>query len=499
MQGKSVKVISDEKGQVTVFLTLIFMILMGAALCVLEGMKLYMEASLSQEAFMEAGNTVLSNYSRELFERYHIFFLDPREKKQIIADGKEYMDHYLDEDSYFAFHCENLALSEEKTAVDEDGLYLKHQIREWMKYREMEKAGRAVRELFDSASKAETELGSVKDDLNSASEGEKSVDVAEPDSESLQQEKENLKEGMQWKALKEMLDQIGRSGILIYVVDDLRQLSDLMISPDNLPSRKESISKESNKGFSLSFSAFSEWKNILDLMDINKPDAHFLSDEYFLSGYIFEHFGCFGNGNNDLQTALNYEVEYLIGGEKSDRENLKKVADRILLLRFLMNYSYACRDREINVVVGNMADILSGAMGLPAAGHAVRILLIAAISYGESLLELHTLFSGGKIATVKNASTWNLYFHNAAELLKKKTKVKTGKQNVTYEDYLKLLLAMKIHPKTIYYRMMDLMQANIVLEQPGFLMEQCIFRFRWKGNMMCSMGIVVPLERVNSY
>ena len=71
--------------------------------------------------------------------------------------------------------------------------------------------------------------------------------------------------------------------------------------------------------------------------------------------------------------------------------------------------------------------------------------------------------------------------------------------NVGYEDYIKLLLAMNKHPKVIYFRMMDLMQANIALKQPGFLMEQCIFRFRWQGNMVCSMGISVPLDRVCSY
>ena len=34
--------------------------------------------------------------------------------------------------------------------MDEDGLYLRHQIREWMKYREVEKAGETLKELFAS-------------------------------------------------------------------------------------------------------------------------------------------------------------------------------------------------------------------------------------------------------------------------------------------------------------------------------------------------------------
>ena len=149
-----------------------------------------------------------------------------------------------------------------------------------------------------------------------------------------------------------------------------------------------------------------------------------------------------------------------------------------------------------------MADVLSGVFGLPAAREAVRVLLISAISYGESLLEVHTLFAGGEIAAVKDAGTWNLYFHNAAELLKNREKVKTGKNNVDYKDYLRLLLAMQIKPEKVYYRMMDVMQVNLRLEQPDFLMENCIFRFRWQADMKCAMGshfYTVLMDRVNSY
>ena len=502
MQAKFVRVISNTQGQTTVFLTLIFMILMGLGFCVLSGINIYIETSLAEETFMEAGKYVLSNYNRELFERYHVFFLDPREKNQIASDGEEYIEECLDESSSFDFHCENLTLTEEKTAVDEDGLYLKHQIREWMKYREMGKAGNAIKELFDSNAKAESALDTVKGEMNSSAGGEEAETVTESAADSQQQGKsdiENIKEARQWNALKKMLSQIGRSGILAYAVDDLSKLSDLTVSTDSFPSRKKRRDKGKMIDFSLSFSSLNEWKNLLDSVDIDKPDAHFLSDEYFLSEYIFEHFGCYGITGQNLQTALNYEIEYLIGGEEADQQNLKIVANRILLLRFLMNYSFACKDGEINAVVSPMAEALSGLLGLPAAGEAVRVLLIASISYGESLLELHTLFSGGEIAAVKDASTWNLHFHNAVELLTKREKVKTGNRNVTYEDYLKLLLAMKVQSKTIYYRMMDLMQANLCLKQPGFLMEHCIFRFRWQGVMECSSGVSVSLDRVNSY
>ena len=503
MRERFAKISVDKRGQVTVFLSLIFMILMGLALCVLAGMKLYMETSLSEEAFVEAGNYVLSNYNRSLFERYHVFFLDPQEREHIVADGEAYFNHYLDRSSSFRFQCANLTVTEEKTAVDKDGLYLKHQIREWMKYSKMENTEKKIRELIQAAGEVDQDKALVQKEMKAAKEqhGEMEVETEKEKKEtkSTDSVNENRKEGIQWKELKELLGQIGRSGILCYVVDDLSQLSALNISEDNLPSQKEGIRKDKTINFPLSVSEFSGWENLLSSACIGKPDSHFLSDGAFLFGYVFEHFSFYGEKKDDLQRGLQYEIEYLVGGAKGDQENLKIVADQMLMLRFLMNYSFALGDKEMNAMVEPIADVLSGVLGLPVAREAVRILLIAAISYGESLLELHTLFSGGKIVAVKDASTWNLHFYNAAELLKNREKVKTGKSNVSYADYLKVLLAMKTMSKTIYFRMMDLMQVNLRLEQTDFLMEKCIFRFRWKADMKCSAGYSVSLERVTSY
>lgn len=519
MQVRLNRILSEKKGQITVFLSLIFLVLMGLAFCILEGMHIYTEVSLSEEVFMEAGDYVLSQYNRPLFERYHLFFLDPEEEEQIVSDGESYMKSYLDTNSSFSFECDNLSVTEEKTAVDEDGLYLKHQIREWMKYREIEKAGEGIKKLFHSMTNVEQKKDTVQKKINAADAAQEGESKAEPlqeeTSEEAGLEKENsegtvsadvtVKEGFQWKQLKETLEQIIKSGILLYVTDDLNQLSALSISGDQLPSQKKGIKKESIINFPVSVTDFGSWKDVLKVPDIGNPDDHFLSDEFFLSEYIFDHFDCYIRKKDDRSIwprCLQYEVEYLAGGRLSDQENLKLVADKMLLLRFVMNYSFASSDTEINNTAGAMADVLSGVFGLPAAREAVRVLLISAISYGESLLEVHTLFAGGEIAAVKDAGTWNLYFHNAAELLKNREKVKTGKNNVDYKDYLRLLLAIQIKPEKVYYRMMDVMQVNLRLEQPEFLMENCIFRFRWQADMKCAMGshfYTVLMDRVNSY
>ena len=70
-----------EEGQITVFVALLFFVLMGVSLCVLEGMYSFSESALAESAIKGAGNYVLANYNRSLFDRYHLFFLDPRESR----------------------------------------------------------------------------------------------------------------------------------------------------------------------------------------------------------------------------------------------------------------------------------------------------------------------------------------------------------------------------------------------------------------------------------
>ena len=72
------------------------------------------------------------------------------------------------------------------------------------------------------------------------------------------------------------------------------------------------------------------------------------------------------------------------------------------------------------------------------------MMLRAALSYGESLLELHTLFEGGEISLTKDRGNWNLELKTMVKQLKEKKAVKKGKHNISC-----LLYTSKISPNTI--------------------------------------------------
>ena len=506
--SKKITVIFEEKGQITVFLSLLLIVLIGFSFVVVEGVSSYSASALGEDAVKNAGENILANYDRELFNKYHIFFLDPREKNYILSDGKAGVDQYFSGNSFFNVFCNSLEMTEEVSAVEEDGLYLKHEIREWMKYRQEEKMKDALKQLINNVKKNNADRkeyqNEVEEDTGNIEQSEENkAEEDKAEEETVSQEAQ--KGRTTWKEIKEALQLLTKTGILFYVSDHPEQLSRKSIPEGNLPSRAKKREQEEYKVEEFLFSE-SGLKGIKSMLSVDfsiNTDSILWTKENYIVPYIEECFLDYSEEGreekNDVQEqVLAYEKEYLIKGQPSDLDNLKRVANDILLLRFINNYIFTGRDAEIQSQVNLMASALTGVVGIPQTAKAVQIMLRAALSYGESLLELHTLFEGGEISLTKDRGNWNLELKTMVKQLKEKKTVKKGRHNISYKDYLKVLLFMKGNSTILCYRMMDIMQENIACKEAGFLMENCLFSYKWKGSF--SFGSVkMKFEKQVSY
>lgn len=506
--SKKITVIFEEKGQITVFLSLLLIVLIGFSFVVVEGVSSYSASALGEDAVKNAGENILANYDRELFNKYHIFFLDPREKNYILSDGKAGVNQYFSGNSFFNVFCNSLEMTEEVSAVEEDGLYLKHEIREWMKYRQEEKMKDALKQLINNVKKNNADRkeyqNEVEEDTGNIEQSEENkAEEDKAEEETVSQEAQ--KERTTWKEIKEALQLLTKTGILFYVSDHPEQLSRKSIPERNLPSRAKKREQEEHKVEEFLFSE-SGLKGIKSMLSVDfsiNTDSTLWTKENYIVPYIEECFLDYSEEGreekNDVQEqVLAYEKEYLIKGQPSDLDNLKRVANDILLLRFINNYIFTGRDAEIQSQVNLMASALTGVVGIPQTAKAVQIMLRAALSYGESLLELHTLFEGGKISLTKDRENWNLELKTMVKQLKEKKTVKKGRHNISYKDYLKVLLFMKGNSTILCYRMMDIMQENIACKEAGFLMENCLFSYKWEGSL--SFGSVkMKFEKQVSY
>lgn len=531
----------DERGQITVFLSLLFLVLMMSFLFIVEGVISYSASSLGEDAVKGVGESIMANYDRELFKNYHLFFLDPRQKDYIVTDGKEFINQYFSGNSFFDIYCDSLEVTGEKTAVDEDGLYLKHEIREWMKYREEKEIAKVLEDIIRNTKKNDGERKECQEEVDSAE-----TDVKKEQDEEVNQEtkeeankkdtesdlkgdvdkntdnvenmksdekaaseeiepvsEETLKERSNWKEIKETLQLLMRTGILFYAAEHLENLSRQSIPGTNLPSKRVKSSSFDNeqrlldKMDELSFSSLKGIKSLLSVdISMDGRGTLWTKDRYIIS-YIEDCFSFYGSSDKK-DNALLYEVEYLISGKNSDIDNLKRVANYILLLRFINNYIFTGKDTQMKMQINTMASAITGVMGMPQTMKAVQVLIRMAISYGESLLELHTLFSGGEVPLIKDKTTWNLTLKTMGEQLRNKQIVKKGKKNISYKDYLKLFLLTKGNSRTVCYRMMDIMQENIASKEPGFLMENCLFSYSWKGSLAAG-GVKLNFVKQCSY
>ena len=113
---------ADESDQISVFLSLLFLILLSFSLCIIEGVRNYGSSYLAETVIKSAGENVMANYDKELFNNYHIFFLDPRERAYILSDGRQYIEQSFSDEAFFSVGCRSLDITEEKTAVEENGL-----------------------------------------------------------------------------------------------------------------------------------------------------------------------------------------------------------------------------------------------------------------------------------------------------------------------------------------------------------------------------------------
>ena len=500
-----------ESGQITVYAALSFLIIMGISFLVLEGMRDYQISLLEEDAVAGAGEYIKANYDNALFARYHILALDPREKAYLETDAKEYFEGYYGADTFFGLSCLSVLADEQVAITDEDGKILKSEIREWMKYRKIREAGSVLKTFLlesDSADKGakrwKAEIGRT-DNGSAGQDSSEGGDRASPESgdnpdpgkeENAMTDPESAKYRICFQEIRETLEMVMRSGTLYYVADDAGALSKLKVSLHELPSRKEGLAGPVLKSGETAFS-FGNVRSLLPLFSADgagefdfDDGIRLLEDEYLTLSYVKDYFSsyvCEGEAvkkdqddseDHPAQHALAYEREYMICGSGSDLENLRTVVNRILLIRFAANYLYARTDSEISTEAKTMGACLSGILGLPEAEKAVELLLIGALAYGETLLEIHALLCGEKAALVKTSDNWNLTFANAANKLRDKSPVKNAGKMVSYEDYLSLFLIAGGSNKKLYYRMMDLMQLNIALEEPGFCMEEALFSFR---------------------
>lgn len=136
-------------------------------------------------------------------------------------------------------------------------------------------------------------------------------------------------------------------------------------------------------------------------------------NEMLFNLYIGDRFECFTD--NDGQGLLDYELEYILGGKSSDKDNLVTAIGYIAGIRLGFNMAYIYTDADRKQEAYNIAFAALGFTGIIAVVKALEYVILAAWAVGETIVDLKLLLGGDKVPLIKKKEDWRLDLQNLIE------------------------------------------------------------------------------------
>lgn len=445
------------RGELTAFLSLIFLLLLSLVGTVLESASIQVMKNERRADAGRAMESIFAEYQRELFDEYGIFALEGS-----YETGEFSESGILNRLSYYGAENLDMEITQIRYLTDQCGMAFYEQA---VKI-EKEKTGMTVVEKFLQ----DTEFWKKYDDKWEVYEKE---------------DKETSEELNQ--ILQENESQLPETDNPISVISDIKSMGiQKFVLPDSFAmSEKEVRLSELPSGRTLEAG---DWTD----------ETEGGNGTIFFNLYLMEHF------SHALDTKeegpLSYELEYLLEGKSSDKENLEAVLWKLCNVRFGVDYLYLLSDSEKQMEARTLAGTLCTILAIPGITEVVTQAILLAWAYGEAVMDVRTLLHGGKVAVIKSGSTWKLSLDGLLHLKERMGETETAEDEtgLSYQEYLRMMLFFK-NKSQLSIRGLDLVEIDLK-ERFGkeFLsLDQCICGLKVKT--CCSLRRGITYEFVTEY
>ncbi len=232
----------------------------------------------------------------------------------------------------------------------------------------------------------------------------------------------------------------------------------------------------------------------LPLLQTRQPGE--LADRFLFQEYLLKYMGRYGQVSEE--DALQYQVEYLIAGRNNDTENLRSVADRICALREAANAMYLWSDPNKRSEAEMLADLIGTALTVPEIGPVLEVVIILGWAYAESVYDVRTLFSGGRVPLMKDEKSWHYGLQGA--LSGDLEDCTSGGQGLSYADYLRIFLSLT-GLEQLTGRAMNMVEADMRMTAGNrtFCLDGCYDRVEFDIRMSSGFGYRYQLIRQGNY
>ena len=511
-----------KKGIITVYLAITFSVLLSMILGAVQAAKYSAYRVVCECAFESAVLSAFGEYNRELLEQYDLLYIDlsymtNQVSYRALTDRVEtYMNENLSEpeerllfaNDFFGSGTACVSLTECEKASDLFGNNLRKQAVEYTK----DLIGADFVSDFLSLIRIKKDYGldeesfeKKKEELNR--EALEAIQDAEDDDEE-NTEPAGGKETEEAKTIESMLTPDSLN--LKYV----RPLTAFLL--------KEKVFSVSGTNFYFpdapSFRLKSSLESSNGVFDEIETDP--LAEVYFTE-YIVRKTGNYLRPKEN--SFLQYEAEYIYGGQTNDSANLGLVVESIFWIRTAAGFISLERDSEKKEIVDEISEGLSAVTHVPAPVMSALIMCLWAA--GEATYDVEDLYNGKRVELIKNADDFHLsvtggmknlladrrYQSSAGtELIPvgdseigsyaKESKSLDLSIRLSYEDYLRILIFL-VPPVLKSLRMMDIIEMD-VHSTPGnenFRIDWCLDGALFEATVESEFGAVYECKQKYAY
>ncbi len=439
--------IGRNRGSVTVFVSLMLAVLLFFFQAGLQSARSAFLRSQAEEALELAEYSVLSEYHRELWERYGMFYLDLGYGGQGENTGylrqriRQFLNENLPGGTAGRVEAGNIgratdgrgmAWYEQAVSCMKGQLGILH-LEEAPDYDRLGKQAAELQEAYEGASIREQENLEELGRRRAEEEGESTPNPVSD------------------------LEALKRGSILNLVLKDPGAVSGKKADLGGVPSVRSCIPGAGPRG-KYGGTAGNDVFFHAYLLSVCSNGAQLLAGDIMPGSW------------------LDYQAEYLIAGKDTDIGNLEAVCGRLLALREGLNYGYLLSDGGKQAECQALAALLVGATLIPGLVEAVAQVLLLGWAFAESVLDVRLLLGGKRVAFWKGADTWKLSLTDALELGNSLEAYDEREDSlgIRYRDYLGMLLAL-ITRETKAMRGLDVVEG-VVRGKPGgmyFRIDQC--------------------------
>lgn len=197
------------------------------------------------------------------------------------------------------------------------------------------------------------------------------------------------------------------------------------------------------------------------------------TDELIFNEYLLDKCGSYTEQKEG--GLMHYQLEYILEGKEVDVDNLKAVVSKLLFLREVDNVTYLFADAGKVAEAEALALAVTSAVASPELTEPVKISLLFAWAYAESVYDVRVLLEGGKVPLVKSTDTWHYSLSGMLGFATDTAVDTEHSSGITYEDYLRIFLALENSEKKTM-RAMDIVEMDIrnTAGNKAFCMDRCM-------------------------